>query len=43
MEQDNLLINAMDVFIRYGFKKASMDDVASAVGMSRQAILQALP
>lgn len=38
MEQDLLLINAMDVFIRYGFKKASMDDVAAAVGMSRQAI-----
>lgn len=38
MEQDVLLTNAMDVFIRYGFRKASMDDVAAAVGMSRQAI-----
>ncbi len=38
MEQDEILEKAMDVFIHYGFKKASMDDVAQAVGISRQAI-----
>ncbi|WP_262694715.1 TetR/AcrR family transcriptional regulator [Kordiimonas aquimaris] len=38
MNGNELLSKAMDVFIRYGFRKTSMEDVARAVGMSRQAI-----
>ncbi len=38
MIQEDFHDNAMEVFIRYGFRKTSMDDVASAVGLSRQAI-----
>lgn len=38
MIQDEFLKKALDVFIRYGFRKTSMDDIASAVGLSRQAI-----
>lgn len=38
MNGNELLSKAMDVFILYGFRKTSMEDVARAVGMSRQAI-----
>ena len=38
MTQNDSLIKVMDVFIQYGFRKTSMDDVAKAVGVSRQAI-----
>lgn len=38
MEQDLILQKALPVFIRYGFRKTSMDDVAQAVGLSRQAL-----
>ena len=34
----SILEAAMDVFYRYGFKKASMDDVARAAGLSRQGL-----
>ena len=34
------LAKALTAFIRYGFRKASMDDVARAVGVSRQALYQ---
>ena len=33
-----MLDAAIGVFLRYGFKKTSMDDVASAAGFSRQAL-----
>src|SRR5687767_11333382 len=29
---------AASVFLRYGYRKASMDDVAAAAGLSRQAL-----
>lgn len=38
MVEDTVLETAMDVFIRYGYRKTSMEDVAAAVGVSRQAI-----
>ena len=38
MIQEDFFKNAMGVFIRYGFRKTSMDDIATAVGLSRQAI-----
>lgn len=38
MNDDNFYDKALDVFVRYGFRKASMDNVADAVGLSRQAI-----
>lgn len=30
--------DAMDVFMRYGYRKTSMNDVAGAIGISRQAL-----
>ena len=30
--------DTLDVFIRYGYRKTSMDDVARAIGISRQAL-----
>ena len=33
-----LLDAAAQIFLRYGFRKASMDDVATAAGLSRQAL-----
>jgi len=33
-----ILETAMRVFLRYGFKKTSMDDLARAVGLSRQGL-----
>lgn len=38
MIQDDIHTKALDVFIRYGFRKTSMDDIAAAVGLSRQAL-----
>jgi AcrR family transcriptional regulator len=34
---------AMGIFLRYGFKKTSMDDVARAVGLSRQGLYLHFP
>lgn len=36
--RQTLLEKALDVFVRYGYRKTSMDDVASAAGISRQTI-----
>lgn len=36
--QAELLLAAAGVFMRYGFRKTSMDDVAAAAGLSRQAL-----
>ena len=33
-----ILDAAMEVFFRFGFRKASMDDVAAAAGLSRQGL-----
>lgn len=35
-----IIAAALDVFINYGFKKTSMDDIARAAGMSRPALYQ---
>jgi len=35
---ETMLDVAIGVFLRYGFKKTSMDDVAGAVGLSRQGL-----
>jgi AcrR family transcriptional regulator len=36
--REKMLDAAIGVFLRYGFKKTSMDDVAGAAGFSRQAL-----
>ncbi len=36
--QNQILDAAFDVFMRYGFRKASMQDIADAAGMSRAAL-----
>ena len=36
MDREQALANALDVFLRYGYRKASMEDLARAVGVSRQ-------
>ena len=38
MIRSDQLVAAIGVFARYGFRKTSMDDVAAAMGMSRQAL-----
>lgn len=40
MKKDHSLIldAALDVFMRYGFKRATMGDIASAAGLSRQSL-----
>ncbi|MBL4788541.1 MAG: TetR/AcrR family transcriptional regulator [Kordiimonadaceae bacterium] len=38
MIHEEFFAKAMGVFIRYGFRKTSMDDIATAAGLSRQAI-----
>lgn len=40
-DKTGLILQAsLDVFMAYGFKKTSMDDIASAAGMSRPALYQ---
>lgn len=36
--RETLLEKALDVFVRYGYRKTSMEDVATAAGISRQTI-----
>ena len=36
--RDTILEKALDVFVRYGYRKTNMEDVASAAGISRQTI-----
>ncbi len=38
MTPTDKLLAAIDVFMRYGYRKTSMEDVAAAVGVSRQAL-----
>ncbi len=38
MANENRLWKALSVFLKYGFKKASMNDVAREIGISRQAL-----
>ena len=40
MDRDRALAHALDVFLRYGYRKSSMEDVARAVGVSRQWMYQ---
>jgi AcrR family transcriptional regulator len=40
MDQDPVFNAALETFIRYGFRKTSMEDIARAVGVSRQALYQ---
>ncbi|MGH1403450.1 MAG: TetR/AcrR family transcriptional regulator [Alphaproteobacteria bacterium] len=39
-ETDQTLIGAFDVFLRYGYRKTSLDDIAQSVGVSRQTLYQ---
>lgn len=39
-KRGTILAAAFDVFINYGFRKTSMDDIARAAGMSRPALYQ---
>ncbi|GAB4361288.1 MAG: TetR/AcrR family transcriptional regulator [Oricola sp.] len=39
-KRGTILAAALDVFINYGFRKTSMDDIARAAGMSRPALYQ---
>lgn len=39
-KRDQVIAAAFDVFINYGFRKTSMDDIARAAGMSRPALYQ---
>lgn len=41
--QTEILDAARDVFVRYGFKKTSMDDLARAAGLSRQGLYLHFP
>jgi AcrR family transcriptional regulator len=36
--RESILQAAIDVFLRYGYKKTSMDDLARAAGLSRQGV-----
>src|ERR1700724_3216464 len=37
-QRETILVAATAAFLRYGFKKTSMDDVARAAGVSRQGL-----
>jgi AcrR family transcriptional regulator len=37
-QREAILVAATGIFLRYGFKKTSMDDVAQAAGVSRQGL-----
>jgi AcrR family transcriptional regulator len=37
-QREAILMAATPIFLRYGFKKTSMDDVARAAGVSRQGL-----
>ncbi|QKV19853.1 TetR/AcrR family transcriptional regulator [Oricola thermophila] len=39
-KREIILAAAVDVFLNYGFRKTSMDDIARAAGMSRPALYQ---
>src|SRR5262245_5573714 len=41
--REKILDAATGVFVRYGFKKTSMDDVARAAGLSRQGLYLHFP
>lgn len=38
--RDKILIGATDLFLNYGFKSVTMDDIASALGVSKKTIYQ---
>lgn len=40
LQNRTLLLKAIDVYFRYGYKKTTLDEVASAVDLSRQTIYQ---
>lgn len=41
--RESILLAATSVFLRYGFKKTSMDDLARAAGLSRQGLYLHFP
>ena len=43
MRQAEILDAALEVFLRFGFKKTSMDDLARAAGLSRQGLYLHFP
>ncbi|MCX7548441.1 TetR/AcrR family transcriptional regulator [Xanthomarina sp. F1114] len=38
--RDKILINAADMFLNYGFKSVTMDDIANNIGISKKTIYQ---
>ncbi|HLV39634.1 TetR/AcrR family transcriptional regulator [Xanthomarina sp.] len=38
--RDKILINAADMFLNYGFKSVTMDDIANKIGISKKTIYQ---
>ncbi|MFL0353128.1 TetR/AcrR family transcriptional regulator [Xanthomarina sp. GH4-25] len=38
--RDKILINASDMFLNYGFKSVTMDDIANKIGISKKTIYQ---
>ncbi len=39
-ELDDVLLTALRIFFRYGYRKTSLDDIAQEVGVSRQTLYQ---
>ena len=37
-KRDKVLTAALDIFLRYGYKRATMNDIAEAAGISRPAL-----
>jgi AcrR family transcriptional regulator len=37
-KRDKILAAALDVFVRYGYKRVTMNDIAAAAGISRPAL-----
>ena len=38
--RDKILINATDLFLNYGFKSITMDDISNHLGISKKTIYQ---
>ena len=37
--RDKIILKSVDLFLSYGFKSVTMDDIANALGMSKKTIL----
>ena len=38
--KDKIILKSVDLFLSYGFKSVTMDDIANALGMSKKTIYQ---